>query len=77
MRAITLREYVETYREKSENEYPVSVLDVLRPLSKHSFVSYLATYEQTRRANHLPSKHCVHGGTTKRATSGDPSFFDC
>jgi len=45
--AITLREYVETYREESENEYSVSVLDVLRPLSKHSFVSYLATYEES------------------------------
>lgn len=67
MRAIALlREYVETYRETSENEYPVSVLDVPRPLSKHSFVSYLATYGQTRRADHLPSRQVVRGRTTKR-----------
>lgn len=52
---ITLREYVETYREESENEYPVSMLDVLRPLSKHSFVSYLATSsKREERAMYLP-----------------------
>jgi len=73
--AITLREYVETYREESENEYPVSVLDVLRPLSKHSFVSliWLHTSKRRERTIYLPST----GGTTKRATSGDPSFLDC
>lgn len=74
MRAL-LREYVETYRETSENEYPVSMLDVLRPLSKHSFVSYLATYGQTRRADHLPSRH--RGRSWQNHEAGDPSFFDC